>query len=1000
MNQRTHVGTTLLDVAKTAVETFFKVRMGKSRVDRYFVLTLDEEPYFIKMAGWKQNVDMQALHLALDNIKAQGLTTLALGLQRCFLLLNLNRMQLDIENYGTGYFPSLSEPAIIICFTDGLKMTSEDGTLYDTVSPSILKSNLPGSELASEPFRWDYRLFTVFIRYPSLADGIFDMPRYLNIDQNSSLSVLSEQTGGQGFSVYDNRTLHQCLDTLVQKCQPGVVLHFSRESRFFKDLFKSRDCKQMILLKGSIRSNWPIPESFWPDDEILLNKLPPRSAHPVISLSLYKGSQIKLSDYFPYDRYELEPSHFVQCILDQRDPNLLLECFVPNSGLERDAPFGYIRPAVDLTSVHLYVLPFNYPVIMKLLIDLTETHSMRMTDSWGHQFVSYLTNIPRYYYMPLTKAFERLGFQSIITKEAIDRVIPYQLKHTLQKSKHAAKLEYERLLRMTELREQQSPLPTIKLPASLLPSHLWPLLEMRAVLPKMLQNKYIRPYEQPCDIPRHCLREMLPKLRHNLIEILEGRSRPMDRELIHQQPMSEMGDYLNYKFAPVVAAPLREVNPTPERADTFGNPFRRKAVSTNPPNLLSPPNNAPTGSSSNSGSPLVGAVNTGGGPVSSSNGTSPSFIVDEGFVDEMALPSSGACAEEIRRHAALTSSPTGRTRGPIPSHITHRNWRSFSPQSSPASSPRRNDDRPEGDLICKAALHALSVSSKLVKHTPTQNDVPTSLTNATEMIPALEPPHLNQLRKEDKISASNAFIANRDYLLFLVQLIRQPIIDGTVLFDHLCKLTGPMSQRRAVLSYLMAEALRFRRFCLFSLFRRWRSLLRDRQVIFNAVTGNYLTNPSPSHSEPNLKYLRTGVSLSELPETQLVTNPRDVNSIQTVIKSAQEAHSSKTPQYRSMDNITSRNGLSDNQPQSSSLQIRSSAPSPHTYGIKSNEVTSVPYPHKRLTSFTNLHKEHLPNRLCKPHLMRKKRRSEDELEITQPSRSKNARQQQHINGLC
>ncbi|THD24196.1 Integrator complex subunit 6 [Fasciola hepatica] len=53
MNQRTVQGTTLLDIAKTATELFFKIRMGKSRVDRYFILTLDAECNYIKLVGNK-----------------------------------------------------------------------------------------------------------------------------------------------------------------------------------------------------------------------------------------------------------------------------------------------------------------------------------------------------------------------------------------------------------------------------------------------------------------------------------------------------------------------------------------------------------------------------------------------------------------------------------------------------------------------------------------------------------------------------------------------------------------------------------------------------------------------------------------------------------------------------------------------------------------------------------------------------------------------------------
>ncbi len=85
-------------------------------------------------------------------------------------------------------------------------------------------------------------------------------------------------------------------------------------------------------------------------------------------------------------------------------------------------------------------------------------------------------------------------------------------------------------------------------------------------------------YENPRLIPRRKLRKMLPKLRRNLVSVLDGIGRPMDREGVHFQLQSEMGDYINYKFAQPQAAPLRELMPGPERLDTFGNPFKRKSA--------------------------------------------------------------------------------------------------------------------------------------------------------------------------------------------------------------------------------------------------------------------------------------------------------------------------------------------------------------------------------------------------------------------------------------
>ncbi|KAM9192513.1 integrator complex subunit 6-like isoform 1-T1 [Dugong dugon] len=102
MNQRSHLGTTYLDTAKGAVETFMKLRARDpaSRGDRYMLVTFEEPPYAIK-AGWKEN--HATFMNELKNLQAEGLTTLGQSLRTAFDLLNLNRLVTGIDNYGQLY---------------------------------------------------------------------------------------------------------------------------------------------------------------------------------------------------------------------------------------------------------------------------------------------------------------------------------------------------------------------------------------------------------------------------------------------------------------------------------------------------------------------------------------------------------------------------------------------------------------------------------------------------------------------------------------------------------------------------------------------------------------------------------------------------------------------------------------------------------------------------------------------------------------------------------
>lgn len=84
-------------------------------------------------------------------------------------------------------------------------------------------------------------------------------------------------------------------------------------------------------------------------------------------------------------------------------------------------------------------------------------------------------------------------------------------------------------------------------------------------------------YRRPCDILRSDLRVVLKKMRLQIKESLNGKIPLKKNELIHQQPIAQMGDYINYRNSRDKDSSLREANPISERFDTFGNPFKRKS---------------------------------------------------------------------------------------------------------------------------------------------------------------------------------------------------------------------------------------------------------------------------------------------------------------------------------------------------------------------------------------------------------------------------------------
>ena len=74
-------------------------------------------------------------------------------------------------------------------------------------------------------------------------------------------------------------------------------------------------------------------------------------------------------DNLPFDKYELEPSPLTQFILERRQPNVCWQVFISNSAKysELGHPFGYLKASSALTCVNLFVMPYNYPVLLPLL---------------------------------------------------------------------------------------------------------------------------------------------------------------------------------------------------------------------------------------------------------------------------------------------------------------------------------------------------------------------------------------------------------------------------------------------------------------------------------------------------------------------------------------------------------------------------------------------------------------------------------------------------------
>uniref|UniRef100_A0A665WSJ0 Integrator complex subunit 6 like n=1 Tax=Echeneis naucrates TaxID=173247 RepID=A0A665WSJ0_ECHNA len=602
MNQRTYLGTTYLDVAKGAVEVFMKLRARDpaSRGDRYMLVTFDDPPYGVK-AGWKEN--HATFMCELKNLQASGLTTLGHALRTAFDLLNLNRLVSGIDNYGQGRNPFFLEPSVIITITDGNKLTHSSGVPDELHLP--LNSPLAGSELTKEPFRWDQRLFALVLRLPGAATPDNEQLGSVPTDE-SAVTQMCEVTGGRSYCVRTQRMLNQCLESLVQKVQSGVVINFEKTG---PDPLRTEagpclllpwhSCHKLIYVRPNPKTgvpvgHWPIPESFWPDQNS--PTLPPRSAHPMVRFSCVDCEPMVI-DKLPFDKYELEPSPLTQFILERKSPHMCWQVFVNSSGKQNDLgqPFGYLKASTTLTCVNLFVMPYNYPALLPLLDDLFKVHKLKPNLKWRQAFEMYLKTMPPYYLLPLKKALRMMGAPNLIA-DTMDCGLSYSVISYLKKLSQQAKIESDRLIVSVGKKAPQETGIKVKNHSSALslahrrdykqllqgitgegPLRLVDInFKEFAGFQIALLNKDVKPqaYRNAYDIPRRNLLDQLTRMRSNLLQTSQKLIRGQDEDYLHSIPVAQMGNYQEYlKMMP---SPLREIDPDqPKRLHTFGNPFKQ-----------------------------------------------------------------------------------------------------------------------------------------------------------------------------------------------------------------------------------------------------------------------------------------------------------------------------------------------------------------------------------------------------------------------------------------
>lgn len=427
---------------------------------------------------------------------------------------------------------------------------------------------------------------------------------------DSPIERMCEVTGGRSYRIKSQYVLNQCIESLVQKVQPGVVVQFEQllakdlKDGEVQDLAFQTTKKMIYVAKHPTQKNqfpvgfWPIPEPYWPDPKLI--NLPQRDAHPKIRIITPCVDEPPMVRNFPIDKYEVEASPLTLQILSKREANKCWPVVISNGNYTLEQPFGYLKTCPPFTQVFLIILPYNYPVLLPLVNELLHKYNSSPPPDWTYKFSVYLRQIPPYYAPFLRRALNTANvpynFLQYILPENLDNYLSPSVANYLKTIKNTAKQEQENMC-LRVLKQLKMPKPpfhqveTAKLNCGLpLKRDLVTHPQLRdtflkvhseinlfenytIVVPTLNEQGPAKNYRNPFDIPRHDLIDEIARMRDNFYKIPTSNINITSKDFGHCLPISDMGNYQEYLKNK--ETPLREIEPTNVRQHMFGNPYKK-----------------------------------------------------------------------------------------------------------------------------------------------------------------------------------------------------------------------------------------------------------------------------------------------------------------------------------------------------------------------------------------------------------------------------------------
>ncbi|OQR96962.1 integrator complex subunit [Achlya hypogyna] len=465
MAQRSACGMSLLDFAKSVVETMAKKLLART-LNRMNYMHFMLVTFGGVVVGMEQSTNRDLFYKELKYLEARDLSDVGTALSTAFDLINRERAKIFCDNYGMGRLPFNAHMSHVVLITDAGTLTTLDGIQTDLVVPP---TSLSALDLTRQPFRWDQRLFTFAVQLS--AESLTSKTPAVNPPYYSSLC---EETGGTLHLFTNGRVtkpmLEKEVESIIARMKPGVLVKFTCEDGESFGTTKNTLSPSVSLNR---EYTWPIPEAFWADRAA--TSLALRDAHPTLVFrravetpTETATNQLVLDTLkFPTDMYVIEsPLNPVP----PRGARWLV--YMPNSkGDGRlGEPFGYLRTTAAAT--HLVLLPYNYPVLFSLLVEAARQHqaaapgspwifhAKNMSASWKDAFSTYVLSCPSYYGLPLRKVLKRYNLHDLVP-DAPENGRSYQVTNHLTRMKDVAMVESsDRAARASHASPHSTPSPS------------------------------------------------------------------------------------------------------------------------------------------------------------------------------------------------------------------------------------------------------------------------------------------------------------------------------------------------------------------------------------------------------------------------------------------------------------------------------------------------------------------------------------------------------------